>query len=256
MTKKCVVFDLDKTIGYFTQIALLIEGIEYHLKREITVHEHFQVFDLFPEIFRPNIFKIFKLLYKNKKRNKSFKVMIYTNNMGPKSWTHIIKKYIERKLNYKLFDHVVCAWKVGHTIYEPCRTTHNKTYNDLLRCSGLYNYKFCFIDDQYHPHMLHNDIKYLRVTDYKNDLLLENMIRRLYKLPFVSNQTSLKYNILSSVDNNKYGYKYTRKTQRFYNNNNKLYKIIKNFIQEKNHTKIRKKTRRKSKKYIKLTRKR
>ena len=38
-----------------------------------------------------------------KKKNKWLKVMIYTNNNGPKSWTYDIKHYIE-KINYKLFD--------------------------------------------------------------------------------------------------------------------------------------------------------
>ena len=253
MTKKlCVVFDLDKTIGYFTQIAMLIDGIEYHLNRKITIKEHFKIFDLFPEIFRPNIFNIFKLLKKLKKKNKHLKVIIYTNNMGPKSWTHIIKKYIEQKIP-KLFDHVICAWKVGDTLYEPCRTTHNKTYKDLLNCTKFLHYKFCFIDDQYHPHMVHKNIKYLRVIDYKNDLLLENMIQRLYRLHFIINKNALKTNILLSVDNNKYGYKYTRKTTRLYNYSNELFNLIKSFVKI---NKKKKKTRKyNNRKYIKLTRK-
>ena len=34
---------------------------------------------------------------KIKKRNKCVKVIIYTNNMGPRSWTLVIKRYLERK---------------------------------------------------------------------------------------------------------------------------------------------------------------
>ena len=44
--------------------------------------------------------------------------MIYTNNIGPKSWVHNIRKYIEHKLEYKLFDRTIAAWKVGNKVYE------------------------------------------------------------------------------------------------------------------------------------------
>ena len=255
MTKKlCVIFDLDKTLGYFTQIAMLIDGIEYHLNRKITVKEHFKLFDMFPEIFRPNIFKILKMLKKSKLKNNQLKVMIYTNNMGPKSWTHIIKKYIEQKINSKkFFDYTICAWKVGNTIYEPCRSTHNKTYNDLINCTQLLDYKFCFIDDQYHPHMLHDKIKYFRVIEYKNDLLLTNMITRLYNISFITNKNKLKENILTSVDCNKYGYKYTRKSSRLLSTNNELFLLIKSFVKNK---KLKTRRNKKHRKYIKLTRKR
>ena len=38
--KKCVrnlvfVFDLDKTLGYFTQVAVFIEGVEHYLGRKL-----------------------------------------------------------------------------------------------------------------------------------------------------------------------------------------------------------------------------
>ena len=90
--------------------------------------------------------------------------------------------------------------------------------------------------------MVHKNIKYLRVIDYKNDLLLENMIQRLYRLHFIINKNALKPNILSSVDNNKYGYKYTRKTTRLYNYSNELFNLIKSFVKinkkKKKHAEI------------------
>ena len=148
--------------------------------------------------------------------------------MGPKSWTHIIKKYIEKKLNFQLFDYVICAWKVDNVVYETCRTTHDKTYKDLIRCTNLKTYKFCFLDDQYHKKMVHPNIKYIRVIDYKNDLLFENMINRIHKLHFIDKH-NLRKNILGFVDNNKYGYKYTRKSTRLSKNNN-VYNAVKDFI--------------------------
>ena len=59
--------------------------------------------------------------------------MIYTNNNGPKSWTYDIKHYIEKKLNYKLFDKIITAWKVNGKIYEKCRSGHEKSYKDLKK---------------------------------------------------------------------------------------------------------------------------
>ena len=49
------VFDLDKTIGYFTQIAIFVEGIENYLKRKLNKKELYKIFDIFPEIFTSRI---------------------------------------------------------------------------------------------------------------------------------------------------------------------------------------------------------
>ena len=59
-------------------------------KREI-----YKLFDLYPEMFRPDMMTIFKYLINLKKKIKCVKVMIYSNNIGPKSWVHTIKNYIE-----------------------------------------------------------------------------------------------------------------------------------------------------------------
>ena len=120
--KKCVrnlvfVFDLDKTMGYFTQVAIFIEGVEDYIGRKLK-NEMFKIFDMFPEIFRPDMMAIFKYLKTIKQKLKCVKVMIYTNNIGPKSWVHDIRKYVEKKLKYKLFDRTIAAWKVDGTVYE------------------------------------------------------------------------------------------------------------------------------------------
>ena len=56
------VFDLDKTIGYFTQIAIFMEGIEDYIGRKMKLREFFKLLDLYPEIFRPDMFKVFRYL--------------------------------------------------------------------------------------------------------------------------------------------------------------------------------------------------
>ena len=52
--KKCVrnlvfVFDLDKTLGYFTQVAIFIEGVEHYLGRKLKKNDVNRIFYLFPE---------------------------------------------------------------------------------------------------------------------------------------------------------------------------------------------------------------
>ena len=189
--KKCVknrnmvfVFDLDKTIGYFTQIAIFMEGIEEFIKRKLKKKEIYKLFDLYPEIFRPDMMTIFKYLINLKKKIKCVRVMIYTNNIGPKSWVHTIKNYIEYKLKYKLFDRTIAAWKVSNKIYEKCRTTHEKTYCDLLRCGNLsHNDKICFLDDMKHTHMMNNNVKYLHLKGYKHDIKFMKMCRIFLNSP-------------------------------------------------------------------------
>ena len=94
------VFDLDKTIGYFTQIAIFLEGIEDYLGRKLKLKEFFKLLDIYPEIFRPDIFTIFKYLKTLKKKNKFVNVLIYTNNIGPKSWVNIANQNdpVDRKV--------------------------------------------------------------------------------------------------------------------------------------------------------------
>lgn len=180
--KQAVVFDLDKTIGFFTQIAVVMEAVEDVLEREMKLQEFFDFLDVYSHVFRPDMFKIFNYLKKQKKRNKELKVLIYTNNIGPKSWVMNIRKYIEKKINYKLFDTVIPAWKVGKEIYESNRTTHNKTYADLLRCGKLSkNYNILFLDDLDHEQMRVDKVTYLLVKKYRYDERFEKLIDTLMK---------------------------------------------------------------------------
>ena len=185
--KKCVrnlvfVFDLDKTIGYFTQVAIFIEGVEDYIGRKLKKNEMFKIFDMFPEIFRPDMMAIFKYLKTIKQKLKCVKVMIYTNNIGPKSWVHDIRKYVEKKLKYKLFDRTIAAWKVDGNVYEKCRTSHEKKYTDLLRCGKLKKSdKICFLDDMKHPHMINNNVTYLHLEGYKHDINFTKMCKVFLK---------------------------------------------------------------------------
>ena len=76
--------------------------------------------------------------------------MIYTNNQGPTSWAKNISKYFDHKLKYKLFDQIIAAFKIRGQKIEPNRTSHDKTIDDLIRCTKLpSDMEICFIDDLY-----------------------------------------------------------------------------------------------------------
>ena len=165
--KKCIVFDMDETLGSFVQLGIFIHILETHIHREITPQEFNICMDMFPLYQRPNIVSILRYLKKQKQQGKCDKIYIYTNNQGPKSWALLIKQYFENKVNYPLFDKVIHAYKVHNIQVEKNRTTHNKTVNDFFNCTKLNkNAQICFLDDQYHPHMLHPNVLYLRLKEY------------------------------------------------------------------------------------------
>ena len=115
---KVVVFDLDETLGYFTEFGIFYELLINYL--EIPKNKQADVFcsllDLYPEVLRPNIWSVFKYLKNKKVRNLCGRVMIYTNNQGPKQWTQMIKYYINTRLKYELFDKIIGAFKVNGKI--------------------------------------------------------------------------------------------------------------------------------------------
>lgn len=173
-----IVFDLDETLGYFTQFGILWESIEYLFQDKQEQDIFNCVLDLYPKFLRPNMLTIFRYLKLKKQINNNLKILVYTNNQGPKSWCNLIIRYIENKLKYKLFDQIIYAYKINGRHIELNRRTHNKTYTDFKRCSNCHKYdKICFIDDQYHPSMKHKNIYYINIKPYKYDYDMENMIR-------------------------------------------------------------------------------
>lgn len=167
-TKKVIVFDMDETLGCFVQLGMFTNVIENNLHRNLTNEEFNIIMDLFPLYQRPNIIPILNYIKKKKQEHKCSKVYIYTNNQGPKHWALQIKEYFEYKINYPLFDKVIHAWKVNGIHVEKCRTSHNKSLADLLKCTKLpKNTQFCFLDDQYHSGMLNTNVLYLHLNEYR-----------------------------------------------------------------------------------------
>ena len=178
---RVVVFDLDETLGYFQQFASFCQGLEFLKKKKLNPNEVMFLLNLYPEYFRPNLFEIM-LFLKQKKINKEVsKICIYTNNNGPKQWAKQIYKFIEHKINYKLFDNHIGAYKIDGIQIEKNRTTHNKTLGDLFKSTKIpTRSKVCFIDDLYHPHMVGNTVKYIQIQPYTIELPINVITSRFY----------------------------------------------------------------------------
>ena len=179
--KRGVVFDMDKCIGYFTQIALYQDIIE-DLSRPLKVNEYFELFDIFPEIFRPGIFGVFKYLLKEKKK-KNLQIILYTNNNGPPSWATNIRKYIEHKIKRKLFDRTIKGWKFDNKIVEEKRGGYAKSLSDLLKCTKLTKKdRIIFFDDRdEHYKMIHRNVDYQVVKPYMSGIHHEDFVDKFMK---------------------------------------------------------------------------
>jgi len=219
---KIVVFDLDETIGYFTEYGIFWDCLENYLKmknkKNLTQNDFDSILDLFPEFLRPNIINILTYLKQKKHSKCCHKMMIYTNNTGPKEWAHKIIKYLEKKINYKLIDQIIAAFKVNGKKVEICRTTHNKSHKDLVKCSKIpANAEICFLDDSFYPEMAHDNIYYINIKPYVYDLPYEVMVDRLQNsgLLNIEDPTSMKIYMLEYMKN--YNYMYVKKDQNTHN---------------------------------------
>ena len=239
--KRGIVFDMDKCIGYFTQIALYIDIVE-DLSRPLKVNEYYEMFNMFPEIFRPGIFQVFKYLLRRKKKDK-LQIIIYTNNNGPPSWATNIRKYIEYKIKKKLFDRTIKGWKYKNKIIEEKRSGYEKTWNDLIECTRLNkNDKIIFFDDRdEHYGMKHNNVKYIKVTPYRVDILHRDFVDKFIKSNLNKKLKINKERLIREC--NRSGYRPISSKE--YSNND-IMKPLREFL--KNTNKTRKRIKRKVKK--------
>ena len=166
--KKVVVFDFDETLGCFVQFGLFCDAIEKLNKKKLSKKDFFKILDLYPEYFRPHLIPILNFLKQKKIKKELYKVSLYTNNQGPKEWAAKICQYLDNKINYKLFDKHIGAYKTNGVLTEPTRTTHEKTIDDFLNSTNFpKNTKICFIDDLYHPEMDTPNVDYIHIEPYK-----------------------------------------------------------------------------------------
>ena len=233
---KVVVCDLDETLGYFIEFGIFWDSLkEYVNKNNIDCNINQDLFnkilDLFPEFLRPNIINILQYLKKKKLTNKCSKIMIYTNNQAPKFWAQNIIKYFENKVDYKIFDQIISAFKIKGQVVELCRTTHLKTHNDFIKCTKMPpNTEICFLDDVFYPDMKNEKIYYINLKPYIYDIELDKMIERFLKsnICIINDKKLCREEILKNSE--KYNYIYREKTNIEYNIDKIISKKILNHL--------------------------
>ena len=177
--EKIVVFDMDQTLGCFEEIGMFWDALNKIKERD--ENHFFEVMDLFPEFLRPKILTILKSILIKKSQGKCSKIMIYTNNNGPKTWSQMIANYFEHKLGEKVFI-VISAFKFNNNIVETCRTCETKNTTDLLRCANVSpETKICFFDDQLHPSMKHDNVYYINIKPFHYSFSFKTMTERYSK---------------------------------------------------------------------------
>ena len=188
---RIAVFDMDETLGTFSDLSEFIYTLArilklVHTNPDKVIRDNFNaIVDLYPEVLRPKIMDTMQFLVKMKRVHKCDHVMIYTNNTGPREWTESIKNYFNYKSGVSLFDRVIGAFKRpnGETV-EVRRTSHDKTYNDLVRCTNLEGkIEVFFVDDRAHPGMHTSNVYVIEVKPYERRIDQSVFIKRFMSSP-------------------------------------------------------------------------
>ena len=179
--RRIVLFDMDETLGIFSDFGAFMDILNTKFHTSFSIYDHFnELLDLYPELLRPRILDIMKFLARMKRVGKCANVMIYTNNTGPISWSNRIKSYFNSKAGYPVFDKVIGAFKRpnGEPV-EVRRTSHDKTYDDFVRCSNMDGkFEVFFIDDREHPGMHAENVYVINVKPYTRELSMREFASR------------------------------------------------------------------------------
>ena len=228
---RAIVFDIDETIGSFTQLYILWKIINKYFEK-YNIYTSFietqilfnLILDNFPFYLRPNILSVFEYILNEKNKKNINKVLIYTNNQISKEWVRYIIKYIEYKLNNKIFDKIIYAYKIKNNFVENNRTSNKKIYHDLIKIGNLSNYRICFIDDLIHKKMIHNNIYYINIPPYyyfySLSIILDN-IHNIIKLPkyHFNSFINIKFNnYLFNITSSNFSFDLLDKINYFINN--------------------------------------
>ena len=187
-TKRVIAFDLDETLGSFSDLYILWSILQDMCEDHYPVNFN-TLLDLYPEFLRYGIFHILEYLHEKKKLGQCEKIYIYTNNQCSVTWIQLISKYFNYKLNVKndLFDQIIYAFKIDNQRVEPHRTTHSKIHSDFMKCTMIPNSaEICFIDNSYYSKMKHDKVYYIQPSSYRHSLDTDTIINRLLRSPIAS----------------------------------------------------------------------
>ena len=188
--EKVLVFDLDETLGSFSELQWIWTTIMEHYSEnptqtKITPLYVLQILlEIYPEFLRPGIIHILDYVARRKKQGDCMGIFLYTNNQGSSLWLDTIVEYFNEELTKKnnlpaFFDQVIQSFKIGTQKVEPNRTTQVKTYNDLIRCTLLPNEtEICFVDNSYYQYMKHPKVFYIQPRSYHHMMSKEDIQER------------------------------------------------------------------------------
>ena len=198
---KIIVFDLDETLGSFGDIESLWSGINQYMYLSTNIEgllqkEFNELMHIYPEFLRTGIIELLSFIYNKKREGDCFRIYIYTNNQCPSAWTYLISNYMSSVVidlnasndnkhimnpTMKVFDHIVCSFKINNQIIETMRTTQDKTYTDFIRCTMISkNVEICFIDNTYFSKMTNDKVYYIQPRSYYHGLPYKLILERLF----------------------------------------------------------------------------
>ncbi len=144
---------MDETIGALAAFAKYVHEMSPYL---VTSTLFCHLLERNPLYLRPGMLEILRFLTSNRRLGRC-RLVLYTNN--PNShWVKLVRHYLETK--GVSFDHVIDG-------VDKRRSGLAKCVPDLLECTRLpKNSQFFFVDDQFHPGMVHDQVRYFRIAPY------------------------------------------------------------------------------------------
>ena len=181
LVPNAIAFDLDETIGSFSDFYSIWARLEPSMKTQPIFEE---ILDLYPEFLRVGFFAILRYVFAKQETGNCLPIYIYTNNQCEDiSWIYKLIDYLESRVfpgkTVKLFARPILAFKIKDKIVEKNRTTHEKTYKDFVKCSMLStSSELCFVDDIYHKKMKHPRVYYIQPPPYVHSLSHKEVVDR------------------------------------------------------------------------------
>jgi hypothetical protein len=165
--RKTVAFDLDETLGNFSDLYILWGRIPASNRTQSTFD---RLLEIYPEFLRIGILNVLRFVQTKIKSKECHPIYIYTNNQCGTEWVEMIVAFFEMKTGVQ-FARPICAYKIGKNRIEPKRTTHDKTYRDFVKCSMLQMpFEMCFVDDRNHAYMRRSKVYYIQPPPYFHPL--------------------------------------------------------------------------------------
>jgi hypothetical protein len=198
---KVLVFDLDETIGCFTELHTIWKLIFQPSSTNdnalpppyISEHDKQLIFnellDLYPEFLRTGILQILGYVYSRIVAGECHKIYLYTNNQCEyPDWVKHIVLYLNNKVTggneHFIFERPICAFKIKNVRIEPKRTSHNKIYDDFIACSFLpKSTEICYLDDKQYEQMKHDKVYYIQPPPYYHNLKHKEIYNRFIHSP-------------------------------------------------------------------------